>query len=246
MSARVVLAIVLIVALTGCVEDQSPAPTQTRTPEKPAAPVSKLLYKYLGREKSVQFVAEIKNPADQTRFGVETTWKVYDSDGVIVGSFTSTRPPIPGHGSVLYAGGGGELSGVGEKVTVEVTNEGGVRERMPPQNAKVIKATFDRGAFNAWKDARTFEASVVVQALADVDAKEDLNVWVVLRNKNDRVVGTGWSSGPGFEHQALPEQMTAGDKAKLTIDAAVPSGRPKRIEAFIAEDAAEYADATRR
>lgn len=246
MNARVVLATtVLILTITGCTEDPSPAPTRTKTPEKPAAPVSQVLYKYMGREKFVQFVAEIKNPADQTRFGVETTWKVYDADGVIVGSFKSTRPPIPGHGSILYAGGGGELSGVGEKLTVEITNEGGVRERMPAQNAKVSKATFDRGDFNAWKDARTFEASVVIQALADVDAKEDVNVWVVLRKKNGKVVGTGWSGGPGFEHQGLPEQMTTGDKAKLTIDAAVPSGRPKSVEAFIAEDAAEY-DTTRR
>ena len=246
MNVRLVSAVVLVVALTGCANASSPAPTASTPAKKVEPPTSTVLYSYLGKEKSVNFVAEIKNPTDRTRFGVETTWKAYDADGVILGSATNARPPIPPHGSILYAGGGGELSGVGEKVTVEVTDEGGLTKKEPSKNVKVGDATFKRSANgDAWKDARTFEASVVVIALADIDA-EDVNVWVVLRNKNDKVVGTGWSNGPGFVHEGLPDQMAAGDKARLTIDAAVPSGRPTTIEAFVSDDAADYSETTRR
>ena len=245
MNVRLAAAVVLVVALTGCAKATSPEPKDTPA-KKSEPPTSTVLFTYLGKEKSVQFVAEIKNPTGRTRFGVETTWKALDSDGVIVGSAKNTRPPIPPHGSILYAGGGGELSGVGEKVTVEITDEGQLTKKEPSKNVKVGDATFKRSASgDAWKDARTYEASVVVVALAELDA-EDVNVWVVLRNKNDKVVGTGWSNGPGFVHQGLPDQMAAGDKAKLTIDAAVPSGKPTKIEAFVSDDAASYSETTRR
>jgi len=223
----------MIVGVAGaCAAPDKPSAPKPTVAKKSEEPAVKVLYTFFTDE-TVQFVAEISNPADRTRVGVETSWKAYDSDGIIVASFTGKRPPIPPRGSIFYAGHAGEVSGVAESVKVNLSKKGALTAKAPRPAVKVGEATFERADYDFTDGAHTYDVSTVLTAMSDVAGK-DVNVQAILRDESGEIVGAGWAGGPTLIPefgQDLPDKLAKGDKVRLKFDAHVAEGTtPAKVE----------------
>lgn len=229
---KVGMAVALVVALGACAKPPA-TPKPDPTPRPSEEPKVKVIWTLFDDE-SVDFVAEISNPADRTRTGVETTWKAFDSDGVIVASYTSKRPPIPPKGSILYVGHSGDTSGVAESVKVTFSKRGGLTSNPQRPAVKVGEPTFTRADYDYQEGAHIYDVSVILTALSDLTGA-DVTVNAVLRDDSGQVVGAGYGGGPGVPGfgQDLPKTIAKGEKVRLEFDAKVPQGStPTKVEVF--------------
>lgn len=230
---KVGVAVALVVALGACGGRPAAAPKADPKPKPSEEPKVKVLWTLFDDE-NVDFVAEISNPADRTRTGVETTWKAFDSDGVIVASFNSKRPPIPPNDSILYVGHSGDTSGVAESVKVTLSKRGALTKNAPKPAVRVGEPTFTRADYDVYEGVHTYDVSVILTALSDV-AGADVTVNAVLRDDSGEIVGAGYGGGPGVPGfgQDLPKTISKGEKVRLEFDAKVPEGStPTKVEAF--------------
>jgi len=232
---------VLLLAVTGCggPDDRKPKSESASpgTTSRSAAPTVKVVYSYFNDEPFLRLAAQFTNPdSKMTRVGVESTWKAFDADGAIVGTDDISTPPIPPGGSVYYVGGDsgpdedGALSGTPARVTVEITDTGQEVERAPSPTVKVTKASFTRSDSYAFDGTSEYDASVTIEALADL-ARESLWVDIRLMGTGGEIVGAEWS-----DLESMPRFISKGEKVKAIASVTVENGRtPTKIEAFAYE-----------
>jgi hypothetical protein len=204
--------------------------TEATTTTAAEEPTGEVIFTYFNDEPFVRFVAEIKNPADQTRVGVRTTWKALDANGVIVGTVEDgERAAIPAGGSIFYVGGAGfaKLTGTPASVEFEITDPGTVTDTPPAANATVENPTFERSTFDFYDGARSYDASFVIAATAEVTTG-DLDTAVLLRDAAGNIVAADWA-----DTDAMPSELKAGEKANATASMQVATGDPVSIEAYV-------------
>lgn len=203
------------------------APTTTTAAAEPTAEV---VFTFFNDDPFFRFAVEIKNPADQARVGMRTTWKVLDSNGVIVGTLEDTeRPAIPAGGSIWYVGGAGaaNLTGTPASVEFEITDPGTLTDSVPPSSVVAENPTFERSTFDFYDGARSYDASFVIAATADVTT-DDIGTVVLLRDAAGNIVAADWA-----DTNAVPSTLKAGEKANATATLQVANGEPATVGAYV-------------
>lgn len=227
--------------LVGCgsndTADSGPASTsaakQSTTTTAAAEPTAEVMFTFFNDQPLVRFAVEIKNPADKARVGVRSTWKVLDANGVIVGTLEdSAQPAIPAGGSVWYVGGAGgaNLSGTPASVEFEITDSGTLTDSAPATKVVAENPTFERAGFDFYEGLRSYDASFVIAATADVTA-DDLGTVILLRDAAGEIVGADFA-----DTDAVPSTLKAGEKANATATLQVATGEPATVEAYVYVD----------
>lgn len=196
---------------------------------KDAPPLTaEVTYTSFTKDPLARFVVEFKNTGDKTRVGVKATWKALDRDGAIVGSYDKDVPPIGPSGTVYYVGGAGgaNLNGVPARIKVEVTDEGEAVSEPEPNEVKVGKVSFKKAEFNFNPGMTTYDATMVVTALRDLDTSE-IDSAFLLRGARGKILGAEWGDAG-----SAPAKLSKGENVVLKASIDVKSGSPNSVEGY--------------
>jgi len=197
--------------------------------KKDAPPITaEVVYSFFTDDPLTRFAVRFTNPGEKTRSGITATWKAFDKDGVIIGTYDAIIPPILAGGSTFYAGGAGSanLSGTPAKVTVNVTDNGREVDTKPTSGVIVGKTEFKKSDFALTKGTTDYDVSMVLTATREISSS-DVKTAVLLRDSNGKVVGADWA-----DLDKVPDTIAAGEKFKVTAYITVPNGLPKSVEGY--------------
>lgn len=223
------LCIAVVLILTGCSSQTIKAESEKPAPSASSPDIQvQVVHTYFNDDPFGRFIFKITNPADETRVGATTTWKAMDKDGVIVGSYDASLPPIGPGDTWYYVGGAGSpiLSGVPAQVKVEVTNKGQLKSGEFKSLVTVEKAEFKRAAFDLYKNAQDYEVTAVLTSSGDVKTT-DIKSAVLLLDGTGKIVG-----GDFLSFLFAPENLAAGEKLSVQASVAVSEGTPEKVEVY--------------
>lgn len=218
------------IATQAAPENSSPA-AESESDKTTAASVPDLqvevVHSFFADDPFARFAVKFTNPAKQTRVGAKAAWKALDKDGVIVGSYDTSLPPIGPGGTWHYVGGAGALlTGFPAQVKVEVTDQGALQDAQVKSLVSVEKADFERASFNLFKKAQSYDVTAVVVTSGDV-ATTDIVSAVLLMDASGKIIGSAW-----LDFTSAPDRLSAGEKVKATAIVAVVGGTPAKVEVY--------------
>lgn len=203
-------------------------PSQLRAPPSDPQPNVELLWNAtfgLADSPVLRFVAEVRNPTDQARSGVETEWVAFDESGAIVGSFRKSQPVVPAGGSVVYAGGAGaiNLSGQPTSVALTITDPGSAAEETEEPTVAEVELTETEFPFG---NEPEYEVSAVV-TVPGPTASSRLDVMTVLRGAGGEIVGADF-----LDLANAPIQLAGGARVRVQGTVLATTGGASSADVF--------------
>lgn len=223
------LVVSTVLVLTGCSNPAIRAESERLTPAAASSDIQvEVVHTYVNDDPFARFTFKFTNPADKTRVGTAATWKALDKDGVIVGTHDTSLPPIGPGGTWYYVGGAGgaNLTGVPAQATIEVTDNGDLRDGAFDSLIKVEKAEFKRAEFDLYADAKSYDVTAVLASTGNV-ATADINSAVVLIDKKGKAIGGDW-----LDLLSAPEKLAPGEKLSAKTSVSVSGGKPVKVQVY--------------
>lgn len=221
------LFVATVLILTGCSGGASKAESGNPAPAASVPDIqAEVVQTYFSDDPLGRFTVKFTNPADKTRVGATATWKMMDKDGVIVGTYDTSLPPIGPGGTWYYVGGAGgaTLTGVPAKASIQVTAKGELKGGEFKSLVTVEKAEFKRSAFDLSTNAQDYDVTAVLASSGDV-ATADIDSAVVLIDASGNVIGGAW-----LDFWSAPKRLAAGEKLSAKASVAVSGGTPVKVE----------------